>query len=99
MAVARRKQADAEGVLDALIVAHKRGEELGEIKRAASADADDAGGISGAGAEESGVEDGDGGLARRRAILGDGAARGEQFLLHAIDRGCERGGVDDVNAS
>lgn len=71
------KQADAEGVFDALIVAPEGGEEFGEIERAASADADDAGGMGSAGACEGGVEGGDGGFACRCAVGGDGATGDE----------------------
>src|SRR6185437_14457853 len=99
MAVARGEQTDTEGVLHALIVAHEGGEELGEIQCAASADADDAGGIGGASAFQGGVEGGDRGFACWCAVGADGAACSEQFLLHAIDDGCERGGVNDVDAS
>ena len=99
MAVARGEQADAEGVFDALIVMYERCEELGEIERAAAADADDARGVGSAGACEGGVEDDDGGLTCGCTVSGDGAACGKQLLLHAIDDRRERGRVDDVNSS
>lgn len=77
MTVARGEQADAEGVFDALIVAHEGGQKLGEIERAASADANDASGIGCAGARKSKVKGGDGGFVCWSAVNRDAAACSE----------------------
>ena len=99
MAVARGEQADAEGVFDSLIVANKRGKELGEIERAAAADADDAVGSAA--------------RARVRAELktvmvgSPAGARSMVTVQPAASNSCcmrsttgrERGRVDDMDAS